>query len=192
MKKFCLMLCVILAVCSFMCACESGLQYDYSDGDATGELISMENKKVSDDEIGITVVTLEDKENLNKVKVYKSDFVYDDFSFKYEKVRFSDYAYVADEDMMPQYPEKIVLPEYDLAALRTIMLTAYAEKYGELKEDGSIFISQPKFTTKNFTGRLVVSYAVYSHPATDEFGVGCYSDAKKIVMTCDLYTYEVE
>ncbi len=192
MKKICLMLCAVLAVCSFMCACENDIQYDYSDGDATGELISMENKKVSDDEIGITVVTLEDEDAHNKVKVYKSNFVYEDFSFKYEKVRVSDFAYVTDADALPQYPEKVVLPEYDLATLRTIMLTAYAEKFGELKEDGSVYISQPKFTTKNFTGRLVVTYTIYLHPATDEFGVGCYKEAKRVVMTSDLYTYEVE
>lgn len=191
MKKRVTLLCLILAVCFMFCACESGLQYDYSDGDDTGELITAENEKVSDDKIGITVVTPNNKDE-NKIKVHKTEFLFEDFSFKYEKARFNNFAYVSETDTTPQYPEKIALPQYNLEALREIMLKAYTERYGEIKEDGSVYIAQPRFTTRNFTGKLVVTYTIYLQPSTDERGIGCYKDAKRIVMTCDLYTYVTE
>lgn len=191
MKKLLSLLCVILAFSFLLCACDNMAELDYSDGDGNNELITMENKKVSGDDIGLTIVSVED-EDRNMVKVFKKDYTADDFSFDFKKVKVSDYAYVTEEDKVAQYPEKITLPQYDLEALRSIMLTAYAEKYGALPENGSVFVSEPKFTTRNFTGRLVVTYTVYLGPATDSLGIGCYSEARRVILTGDLYTYEVE
>lgn len=191
MKKLLSLLCLILAVCFLMCACDNEALLDYSDGDGNNELITMENQKVSGDEIGITVVSVDNKDK-NKVKVFKKDFTTEDFSVEFKKVKVSDFAYVTEEDRTAQYPEKITLPQYDLAAFKEIMLNAYSEKFGALPENGSVFISEPRFTTKNFTGRLVVTYTVYMSPATDNLGVGCYKEARRVVMTADLYTYEIE
>ena len=191
MKKLLSLMCLMLVVCFIMCACDNEALLDYSDGDGDNKLIIMENQKVSGDEIGITVVSVDEKEK-NKVKVFKKEFAAEDFSVDFKKVKVSNFAYVIEEDKAPQYPEKITLPQYDLAAFKEIMLNAYSEKYGTLPENGSVFVSEPRFTTKNFTGRLVVTYTVYMSPATDEFGVGCYKEARRVVMTADLYTYEIE
>ncbi len=191
MKKLLSLLCVILAVCFLMCACDNEALFDYSDGDGNNELITMENQKVSGDDIGITVVSQNEKDR-NKVKVFKKDFTAEDFEVEFKKVKVSDFAYVTEEDRVPQYPEKITLPEYDLAAFKQIMLDAYALKYGALADNGSVFVSEPRFATRNFTGRLVVTYTVYMSPATDSLGIGCYKEARRVVLTADLYTYEVE
>ena len=65
-----------------------------------------------------------------------------------------------------------------------IAVAAYTEKYGALPEGATV--TEPKFTTKNFTGKLVVSYTVYYEPAVDEMQVACFKKAAKITLTGDL------
>ncbi len=187
-KLLALLLALMLIFC--VCACDTG-EADYSDGDGNSELISLENKKVSRDDIEFNVVSIEEERDKNLIKRYKSVYVKEDFTIKIEKVKATNGAYVAEEDATPQYPEKTVLPQYDLVALKAVMLELYAEKAKTaLAEDA--FVSEPKFTVKSFTGKLVVTYNVYFEPAVDEMGVTCYKSQKRIRLTGDLYTYEVE
>ncbi|MBR3594300.1 MAG: hypothetical protein IKL44_06480 [Clostridia bacterium] len=187
MKKLLVLLCAILVVLS-LCACNDSAEFDYSD-EANNELISMESQKISGDDIGISVVSPA-QEDTNKVKVYKLEYIADDFSFEIKDKKVSSFAYLTDEEKVPSYPQKTTLPQYDLEAMREIAVAAYTEKYGELPE-GAV-VTEPKFTTKNFTGKLVVNYTVYSEPAVDEMQVNCFKKAVKITMTGDLYTWEVQ
>ena len=173
-----------------VCACDTG-EPDYSDGDGNSELISLENKKVSRDDIEFNVVSIEEERDNNLIKRYKSVYAKEDFTVKIEKVKAANGAYVTDEDTVPQYPEKTVLPQYDLAALKAVMLELYAAKAKDaLPQDA--FVSEPKFAVKSFTGKLVVMYNVYFEPTVDEMGVTCYKSAKRVKLTGNLYTYEVE
>ena len=191
MKKTALLLALLLTVCFCLCACNNE-EPDYSDGDGNSELISMENKKVSDDDIEFNVVSVADDKNHSLVKTYKTDYTAEDFSVKFEKVKGSNYAYVSEEDNIPKYPEIILLPEYDLASLKAIMLEAYAAKYGEPLDETTAFVSQPTFATRNFTGKLVVTYVIYTEPTFDKAGIPCYSTTKRVSLTGDLYTFIVE
>jgi hypothetical protein len=187
MKKLLVLLCACLVVLS-LCACNNSAEFDYSD-EANDGLISMESQKISGDDIGISVVS-SDQDDINKVKVYKLEYTAEDFSAEIKDKKVSSFAYVTDEEKAPRYPEKITLPQYDLEALREIAVAAYTEKYGALPEGATV--TEPKFTTKNFTGKLVVSYTVYYEPAVDEMQVACFKKAAKITLTGDLYTWEVE
>ncbi len=189
MKRFlALLLAFVLVFC--VCACDTG-EADYSDGDGNHELISLENKKVSRDDIEFNVVSIEEERDKNLIKRYKSVYVKEDFTVKIEKVKVGGGAYIPAEEAEPQYPEKTVLPQYDLATLKAVMLELYAEKTKEeLPVDA--YVSEPKFTVKSFTGKLLVTYNVYFEPTTDSMGVTCYKSQKRVRLTGDLYTYEVE
>ncbi len=187
MKKLSLLLCVLITVMC-LCACNNTAEFDYSDED-NGELISMENRKISGDDIGLTVVSPEEDEQ-NKVKVYKTEFTAADFSAEIKEKKVSDFAYLTEEEKTPRYPEKVSLPQYDLAALKDIATAKYIDKKGNLPE--GFLLSAPQFSTKNFTGKLVITYTAYSGPAVDNTEVACFSRAERITLICDLYTYEVE
>lgn len=189
MKKIIQLICFALAFCFLLCACDNAAA-DYSDADGNSELITMENKKISGDDIGVSVISVESKDK-NKIKVFKTEFVDSDFSFEFKKLKVSGFAYVSEDEKTPQYPEKISLPEYDLTVFKEIMLTAYEQKFGALPEEGTFFVSEPQFSTRNFTGRLVVTYIVYTDPTADGLGISCYGEARRVTMTADLYTYEV-
>ncbi len=191
MKKFAsLLLAVMLLLC--VCACDTH-EADYSDGDGNSELISLENKKVSRDDIEFNVVSIDEERDKNLIKRYKSIYAKEDFSIKFEKVKVSGgKAYVAAEDTAPVYPEKTALPEYDTAALKAVMLELYSQKAKAPLDETAAFVSEPKFTIKSFTGKLVVTYNIYFEPTVDELGVECYKSMKRVRLTGDLYTYEVE
>ena len=189
MKRILALLLALLLLFS-VCACDTG-EPDYSDGDGNSELISLENKKVSRDDIEFNVVSIEEERDNNLIKRYKSVYVKEDFALKIEKVKVPNGAYVTDEDAVPQYPEKTILPQYDLAALKAVMLELYEEKEkGPLPQDA--FVSEPKFAVKSFTGKLVVTYNLYFEPSVDEMGITCYKSAKRVKLSGALYTYEVE
>lgn len=191
MKKILALVLTLLLVSSCLCACDRNDEA-YSEGDADSKLITMESKKISRDDIEFKVVATEDDDDQSRVKTFKTDFVAEDFSVKFEKVKVQGGIYVPETELLPQYPEKVVLPEYDLAVLKDIMLSAYAAKYETLIDETVSFVSEPAFTTRSFTGKLVVTYTVYSEPTIDGMGVTCYGSAKRIRMVTDLYTFAVE
>lgn len=191
MKKILAFVLTLLLVSSCLCACDRNDEA-YSEGDADSKLITMESKKVSRDDIEFKVVATDESNDQSRVKIFKTDFVPEDFSVKFEKVKVQDGIYVPESELSPQYPEKVTLPEYDLAVLKDIMLSAYAAKYETPIDETVSFVSEPIFTTRSFTGKLVVTYTVYSEPTTDSMGVTCYGSAKRIRMVTDLYTFAVE
>lgn len=191
MKKIALLLSVLILFCSCLCACSVD-DNDYSDGDGNSELISMENKKISNDDIEFKVVSIDEEKEQNKVKTYKSVYEAADFSVKLEKVKTSGNIYVTDDKLSPKYPEKTLLPEYDIEALKSIMAEAYFAKTNTILDETIMFVSQPEFSVKSFTGKLVVTYYIYFEPLVDEFGVTCYKSAKRLRLTGDLYTYSVQ
>ncbi len=186
MKKLSLLLCIIITVMC-LCACERTAEFDYSDED-NGELISMENRKISGDEIGLTIVAPE--ETHNKVKVYKTEFTAEDFTSEIKDKKLSAPISIPEEEKAARYPEKVSLPQYDLAAFRDIATAKYIDKKGNLPE--GFTLSAPQFSTKSFTGKLIISYTAYSSPSEDENGVKVYAHADRITLSGDLYTYEVE
>ena len=190
MKKRALVLMLSLFVLC-LCACTAQPE-DYSDGDGNSELISMENKKVSTDDIEFNVVSADSLSQPSVIKTYKTEFTADDFSVKFQKVKGSEFFYVTEEDLTPLYPEKTLLPEYDLAVLYSILEQKYFEKYGMALDTPTEFVSQPRFSTRSFTGKLVITYTIYSTPTTDELDVSCYDSAKRVTLTCDLYDYKIE
>ena len=185
MKKLALLLCVLMAVMC-LCACNTTAEFDYSDED-NGELISMENHKISGDEIGLSVVSNEEQ---NKVKVYKTEFTADDFSAEIKDKKVSSFVYLTDEEKSPRYPAKVNLPQYDMQELKDIAVAKYIDKSGSLP--ASVAITAPQFSVKSFTGKLVITYTFYSSPALDEYSVKCFTKAERVTLTGDLYTYEVE
>lgn len=191
MKKIALLLCAAVLFSLCLCACRNEPE-DYSEGDGNSEFISMENKKVSTDDIEFNVVSADSLSEPSVIKTYKTEFLPEDFTVKFQKVKVSDCVYVAEEDRLPVYPEKTVLPEYDTAALYQILAAKYFEKYGEAIDGADVFVTAPKFSTRNFTGKLLITYLIYSSPDTDELGVACYKAAKRVTLTCDLYDFKVE
>lgn len=191
MKKILALVLTLLLVSSCLCACDRNDEA-YSEGDADSKLITMESKKVSRDDIEFKVVATDDGDDQSRVKIFKTDFVSEDFSVKFEKVKVQGGIYVPESELSPQYPEKVALPEYDLAVLKDIMLSAYAAKYETPIDETVSFVSEPIFTTRSFTGKLVVTYTVYSEPMIDGMGVTCYGSARRIRMVTDLYTFAVE
>ena len=189
MRKICLLLVLIMSVCLCFCACND-TPPDYSDGDGNQELISMENKKISSDNIEFSVVTVDDEREQSMVKTYKTEFALEDFKAEYKKLKVSTVVYVSENDLIVSYPQKVLLPEYDIAVLDSIACQLFEEKYGAL-EEGSFFICKPQFSAKTFTGKLNITYKFYLEKSVDETGVECYASAKQITLTCDLYTYEV-
>ena len=189
MRKLSLLLVLVIAVSLCFCACND-TPPDYSDGDGNEELLSMENKKISSDNIEFSVVTVDDERQQSMVKTYKTEFLAEDFEAEYKKLKISGNAYVEESEKIASYPQKIMLPEYDLAALKSIMLSFYSEKYGPLDESTS-FVCEPQFSAKTFTGKLVATYKIYLDKTLDEEGAECYKAAKQVTLTCDLYTYEV-
>ena len=190
MRKISLLLVLIISVCLCFCACNDSPP-DYSDGDGNEELLSMENKKISSDNIEFSVVTVDDERAQSMVKTYKTEFAYEDFKAEYKKLKGSEKYYVEEADNAPSYPQKVLLPEYDIAVLDAIARQFYEEKYGVL-EEGGFFICKPQFSAKTFTGKLTVTYKFYLEKTTDEEGAECYASAKQLTLTCDLYTYEVD
>lgn len=191
MKKILALVLTLLLVSSCLCACDRNDEA-YSEGDADSKLITMESKKVSRDDIEFKVVATDDGDDQSRVKIFKTDFVSEDFSVKFEKVKVQGGIYVPESELSPQYPEKVALPEYDLTVLKDIMLSAYAAKYETPIDETVSFVSEPIFTTRSFTGKLVVTYTVYSEPMIDGMGVTCYGSARRIRMVTDLYTFAVE
>ncbi len=190
MKKTALLL-VLLLLVSCLCACTAQPE-DYSDGDGNSELISMENKKVSTDDIEFNVVSADSLSTPSVIKTYRTEFTSDDFSAKFQKVKGSGEFYVAEEDLAPVYPEKTLLPEYNLDVLFGILNEKYLAKYETSLSPDVDFVSQPKFSTRSFTGKLVVTYVIYSNPTVDELGVACYESSRRVTLTCDLYDFKIE
>lgn len=188
MKKLHILLALIVVFSMFVCACKESPS-SYNDGTGNSEMLSMENKKISTDDIEFSVVT-DDEDERNTVKTYKTEFLYEDFEVKFDDIKANDYIYVTEADEAPVYPKKTLLPEYDLDALKAIMLEYYVGEYGALDEKAS-FVCQPVFSTKNFTGKLIVTYKVYTDPTIDEFANKCFATGKEITLTCELYDYKI-
>ncbi len=187
MRKFMLTLCVIMSVLC-LCACNDTAELDYGDGN-NGELISYESHKVSGDEIGLSVVDLEQQPE-NKVKVYKTEFTADELTIEIKEKKISTFVYIPEEENTPRYPEKVKLPEYSGEMFKAIVINAFIEKYGVLPERS--VITEPEFSVKSFSGKLIVNYNIYCTPTADAEGKECFCSAYRVTLTGDLYTYEVE
>ena len=188
MKKVNILLAFILAFSMLLCACKES-PTTFNDGTGNNEMLSMENKKISTDNIDFSIIS-EEEQKPNMIKTYKTEFTAEDFSVKWSNIKTSDYIYVSAEDEMPTYPKRTELPTYDTAVLEDIVVSLYEGEYGAF-DRATGFITAPTFQAKNFTGKLVISYKVYTSPMVDSMGNKCFAEGKNVVLTCDLYEYKI-